>query len=329
MSYWKKRQAQLNKTLEENESELKKRLSSFYAAEEEKLNRQIASYYANYGKDNVIEYRQLLLSLSESDKRLLMQNMDEFAEKYPQYEHLLPVRESIYRLNRLEGMQYSIQMQQLEMGIKEEAEVKKHLSSIASMSYDAVVKTTGPVGVERADIIKTVVGADWTKKGNFSKRIWNNRSKLTQVLKTDVAAGFARGDDYRTLTQDIRRKFQVGRNEAYRLIYTEGTYVMNESKARVFETLFEYYSVSTVGDSHVCGRCSEVQDETIEHPVKISERIPGLNFPPFHPWCRCTYQIVVPDQQEWVEEYVMKHGGDPDLTDEQRKRAAQLLDDLG
>lgn len=48
MSYWEDRQEQLNKQMEKDEETLKKRLSSFYDAEYQRLDREIASYYQMY-----------------------------------------------------------------------------------------------------------------------------------------------------------------------------------------------------------------------------------------------------------------------------------------
>ena len=112
MNYWERRQQELNKAMEKDEKKLKKRLSSYFDTEYRKLEKQIAAYYKQYGTDNVIQYRRLMESLPDADKRLLMEQMDEFAKKYPQYAHLMPIRESIYKLNRLEGLQYSVRMQQ-------------------------------------------------------------------------------------------------------------------------------------------------------------------------------------------------------------------------
>ena len=116
MSYWTDRQRQLNSQMEKDEAALKKRLSSFYDVESKKLEREIAAYYQKYGEKNVIEYRKLKESLSSADRKMLMEQMDDFAKKYPEYKHLLPVRESIYKLDRLEGLQHSVKMQMLEIG---------------------------------------------------------------------------------------------------------------------------------------------------------------------------------------------------------------------
>ncbi len=98
MTYWEQRRSQLLNQLEKDEEKLKQKLSAYYDQEAKKFEKEIASYYQLYGEDNVIEYRKLMLSLSDEDKALLIEDMNEFAEKYPQYRHLLPVRESVYKL---------------------------------------------------------------------------------------------------------------------------------------------------------------------------------------------------------------------------------------
>ena len=328
MSYWKKRQKQLNKALEKDEEALKKRLADIYQKEERKLEKEIASYYSMYGKDNVVEYRQLLQNISEADYKLLMERMDDFAAKYPEYAHLMPVRESIYKLNRLEGLEYSVQMQQLEMGIKEQSEVEKHLIRQGERAFASVQEDLGfgrTLNVENKRIIRTVVETPWSKGKNFSQRIWGNRKQLADMLNGKISAGFARGDSYDKLIREVKNRFKVSRSEAGRLVYTEGTFVMNESRARACEDVFDYYAVATVGDSLVCDVCQTVQDETEAEPVRFQDRFAGENFPPLHPWCRCSYIIVVPDPQKWIDDYVAEHGGDPEVDEDTRKAAQDVL----
>ena len=309
MNYWQKRQQQLNKQLEKDEEKLKKRLSSYFDAEYRKLDKQIAAYYKQYGTDNVIQYRRLTESLSEEDKRLLMEQMDEFAKKYPQYASLMPVRESIYKLNRLEGLQYSVRMQQLEIGAVENEQLTAHLNRNAERGVNAAAEAMGfgkNFYANNPDISKLFVNVPWSNGENFSQRIWNNTTKLANYLNSDIAQGIARGDSYERLTRRLRERFSsVSRNDAYRLIYTEGTYVMAEATMQPFTEDFEKYRLSTVGDGKVCSICRGVAREVFN----ISDRQPGVNFPPLHPWCRCTFEIVVNDWDAWMDEYVAKHGG--------------------
>ena len=67
---------------------------------------------------------------------------------------------------------------------------------------------------------------------------------------------------------------------------------------------FEKYRLSTVGDGKVCSICRGVAREVFN----ISDRQPGVNFPPLHPWCRCTFTIEVDDWDKWMEDYEKRHG---------------------
>ena len=314
--------------METDEEALKKRLASLYRTEERRLEKEIASYYANYGVNNVIEYRNLLQNLSATDRQLLYERMDDFAAKYPEYAHLMPVRESIYRLNRLEGLERSVQMQQLEMGVKEQQVVQKHLERQAQRGFSQTANDLGITntygGMDKT-IAHDIVMTRWAKGSNFSDRIWGNRQKLADTLNGRIAAGFARGDGYDQMVREIRQRFNVDRNQAFRLIYTEGTFVMNEGKARATEQVFDYYSLSTVGDAKVCDVCESIQDQTEAEPVKFEDREAGDNFPPIHPWCRCTFTIVVPDPSKWIDDYVAAHGGDPEANEEALQEAREAL----
>lgn len=310
MSYWTDRQEQLKRTAEKDEAALKKRLEKFYDAEFKRLDKEIAAYYQQYGEDNVIAYRRLLQNLSEEDMTLLMERMEAFVQKYPQYADLMPVRESIYRLDRLQGLQYSVYITQAEIAGYTDEQMKPYLTKLSQKGLNYGMETLG-FGKNfysiNSDVVKQFVDTPWCNGENFSTRIWNDTQKLAQYLSTDIAQGFARGDSYDRLVRNLQQRFsRVNRRDAYRLIYTEGTYVMAESSMQPFTEDFEQYRISTVGDGRVCPICRGISDKVFE----ISERQPGTNFPPFHPWCRCSFEIVVEDWDKWIDDYVANHSGD-------------------
>lgn len=289
MNYWEKRQKQLNQELEKDEKKLKKKLSSFYSAEYRKLEKEIAAYYSIYGEDKVIEYRKLMQNLDDADRERLIKRMQDFAQLYPEYADMLPIRESIYKLNRLEGLQMSILMQQLEIGAVDIKTVREHLVRQAVRNANQVAETMGygkNFYSENSEIIRKIVNAKWYDGKDFSERIWGNIQKLARYLGRDIAAGFARGDSYSKLVSKLRQRFEkVSRNDAYRLIYTEGTFISNEARAVAFEQdteeyvfRIQHYKARRSGWSDIC-------DDLHEKRFKWGERKPGINFPPMHPWC--------------------------------------------
>lgn len=308
MTYWEKRQQQLNSQMEKDEEKLKKRLSFYLDMEYRRLEKEIAAYYSMYGEDKVIEYRNLMQNLPEEDKKKLIERMQDFAQLYPEYADLLPVRESIYKLNRLEGLQYTIRMQQLEIGAVEIEQITAHLSRQAMRGVNAAAETLGfgkDFYSNSPDVTKLFVNVAWSNGENFSERIWGNTRKLAYYLNTDIAQGIARGDSYDRLVTRLRKRFgDVSRNDAYRLIYTEGTYVMAEATMQPFIDGFQKYRLSTVGDADVCDICRGVSEEVFD----IADRQPGVNFPPLHPWCRCTFTIEVDNWDAWMDDYERRHG---------------------
>lgn len=307
MTYWQRRQKEQLKALEKSEKALMQRLTAYYRDEYAKLDKEIASFYSKYGVKKIIEYRMLLEDLSPQDRSLLIKNVEEFKEKYPNLKHIVPVRENIYKLNRLEGLQLSIIMQQAEIGTVNEQAVRRHLENLALKNANSVAELLGfgkNFYFENSEIIKNFVGVKWCDGKNFSQRIWENTDKLARYLTTDLAQGFARGESYEKLTTQIGKRFiDVAKRDIYRLVYTEGTYIMAESSAKPFEEDFENYRLSTVGDGKVCSKCNG----TAENVFRFADREPGVNFPPMHPMCRCTFEIVVDDWNKWLDDYEKKH----------------------
>ena len=303
-SYWQRRQAQLSAALEKDEVVLKKRLLKACEREAAKLDKEIAAYYQQYGSDNVIEYARLFEQLSAEDIKLLIERMDDFAKKYPQYADLMPVRESVYKLNRLEGLKESVLLHQYEIGAVTNAQLQEHLSKLYFTNSKAAAKAVGLK--ENESILRNFVNTSWTGSKDYSERIWQNADKLAEYLNNDISQGFARGDSYERLTQQVRSRFiNVSKNDAYRLIYTEGTYVTNEAQAKVFEQDFEEYEYLTAGDGKVCSVCSALSGKRF----KFSQRQQGANFPPMHPWCRCHINPIVDDWDKWIDDYEKRHGG--------------------
>jgi SPP1 gp7 family putative phage head morphogenesis protein len=297
--YWHDRKVQYDASLAKDEKRLYSKLAAYYEKEAARLDKEIAAYYTKYSVNGVLSYRNLLETLPDADKRLLIEQLDEFVKKYPDYADLVPVRESIYKLNRLEGLRQSIAMQQLHMGAYEQQQALSFFQRQALRYANGAASFLGlGSGFYRldSDVIRASVGNKWCDGKDFSERIWNNRTKLGNALHTQFVNGVIRGDDYHQLARQLREKFtQVSQKNAERLTFTEDTYLSNEAAMQVFEreaSVTEYEYICT-GDAETCDICRGLSGERF----KIAERVPGLNFPPMHPWCRCFFDPVIPEKK--------------------------------
>ncbi|MGT2958878.1 phage head morphogenesis protein [Streptococcus bovimastitidis] len=293
--YWKQRQTQLWNNLERNEQALQEKMAKYYSEQLFGLEKEIGSYFAKYGKNNVIEYRDLLQQMSKAEKDVIYRNFDGFAERYPQYKKLAPVRNSIYKLDRLQGLELSIKSQQLEIGAIEQEELTKHLAKTFKDGYQETAKVMGFTFDKVA--LQTIIDDDWINQENFSASIWNNKDKLVAYLINDLKAGIIRGDSYDKLLKQLRDRFSKQSNyNLHRLLRTEGTYVNNQAMMKPFEDsgLYDEYEFVAVLDSHTSSVCKGLDGQKF---LMKSKQV-GVNFPPMHPGCRSSFAMVIPDDYE-------------------------------
>lgn len=312
--YWADRRKDLLNQMESDEVKLNARLESLYVSEVAKLEREISSYYQRYGEKNVIEYRILLTSLDEADRALLIERMDEFARKYPQWAYLMPIRETIYQLNELEGIQTSIRLRQIEIGAIEQVVLEAHFTAQAIRSANLAAEQLGfgsSFYTVNAAVITATIGQAWSGFKSYSERVWDNREKLAAYLNDDFGKLIARGVPYEKCVKELSERFEgVSKRDIYRLVFTEGTFVFCEANAQVLSQEFDEYTVATAGDGKVCKICRQIAERIASHPVRYEDRKPGINFPPLHPWCRCDTAPYVEDWDAWIDEYVSAHGAD-------------------
>src|SRR5690625_4361010 len=300
-SYWHKRQEQWIKNQNKADKVFSKKLERYYQQTAKELEQEIARYFQIYGEDNVIEFRQLLKDLPKRDKELLYRDIEEFVEKHPKYKHLVPVRASIYKLNRLEGLHYSSQLKLLELGVIEQKEFEGHLMRTYRKNYETIIDELG-LGEQFLSIndaiIRKVINTKWINDGNFSDRIWQNKEKLLKHLKTDYRDGLVRGDNYRKMSLSIMDRFGVAYNDAKRLVWTESSFVLNQAHIQPYIELgYTEYELNAIMDSRTSDICKEMHEKVF----RFDEMRVGVNFPPFHPWCRTTFVAAGLDKNELRE----------------------------
>lgn len=310
---------ELQRDLEKGEETLKKKLSRLYDSESKKLEKEIAYYFQTYGEDNVLEYREMMKRLTKEEATMLYEDIDNFFRLHPEYVTLKPVRQSIYKLNRLEGLQLSIMKQQLGLSSEEAALIGDHLLSYTISTYEGV---NGLIPFNQFDgRAAKQVGQKIINDTDFEKRLQANREKLADYLNNDIAKGIARGDSYDKLSKQICDRFDgVSRRSAYRLLYTEGTRMFNRANSEAFaEVGINQYRYCSAGDNRVCSDCKALDGNVYD----ISEASEGTNYPPMHPWCRCHTEPAV-DWDKWLEDRIASR----EYTVEQRQQARELLENF-
>ena len=292
--YWQERNQKYFDNLQKRESTLLKKLSLDYERSFKDLEKEVGSYYAKYGKDNVIDYRDLLVKLEPREHDLLIKDMDTFFAKNPDFEYLRPIRESNYKLDRLESLQYSIVKQQVDLGFIEEQALRDHLERSYTKGYNGVVRDMGfgdNLLFADQDQARNLVNTKWLNQANFSDRIWSNKKKLTEYMVKDFKDGVIRGDSYQRMGSVLRdRMLTNSRSNIKRLIYTEGTFVQNHAMAMPFEDMgYNTYIYDAIMDERTTITCQSLDGEEF----LFKERKSGVNFPPMHVYCRSSFNVKI------------------------------------
>lgn len=303
--YWAKREAELDKAMESDERALFKRLKRTYNAEMKTLDKEVSAFYRKYSRNDVLQYRALLETLPDDDVRLLYRDLEEFRKKYPEYSDVIKISTDFYKLNRLEGLKYSILLEQAELYAKEYPLYSKHFLKIAKKYANLNGSALGfgtNFYTENSVIIRSVVGAKWASGQDFSTSLWGNREKLANYLINDFSQAVARGDSYNRIIKQMMKQFDTSTDyTARRLVYTEDTFIREQINKRTFEPYFSEYQYNCMAGA--CEKCTAINGKKFTFDTAT----PGTNYPPMHPWCRCYITVVLPETEEerveWINNY--------------------------
>lgn len=152
--------------------------------------------------------------------------------------------------------------------------------------------------------LKDIVYQPW-KGGNFSKRIWNNYTKVMPEVLTDVMfRSTALGYSYNRLERMLRDRFQgVVKSNIHRLVVTEMGHAAEQATAKFYKDsdIDQYQYLATL-ETHTCEVCAHLDGRIFY----VKDEKDGVNYPLIHPYCRCStvpYMKGLPDiETRWYRD---------------------------
>lgn len=202
-----------------------------------------------------------------------------------------PVRPNdLYRLDRLYHLQSKIHKRLQELGGQEIEALDSRLRRLAELVDKSTVsglpdaaKNT-PWAALPPEQAEAIANRIWCADGeNWSGRIWKNKAALLQRLEKGMVDVIIRGAKPDELSKALMAGFGVGYREAARIVRTETAHVRAEAEAAALEREgYERYEFVNAADGRTCEECGRLDGRVF----LMSERKPGVNFPPIHPNCR-------------------------------------------
>lgn len=294
-SYWKKRQDAMMAGLDKRDEKFTSNLAKEYQRIQNELEKDIAYWYQSYGRAETLEYRSVMKKLSPEEQASAFRDFDSFVSENPQYARLLPIRNSIYQLNRLEAMQLSVRLKMAELGVIEQKQMTMYLQSSYRFGYQTTMQnlenTDSFFGFNERQLELTL-SDKWFNDKNYSDRIWDNKNTLRNWMTSDLATGLQQGISYDKMIKQLQQRIDVGKFYAKRLVWTESAFFLNTANAHAFQADgIKRYQYVAIIDERTSKTCQTLNGQIFD----FANYKPGINAPPMHSFCRST---IVPLENE-------------------------------
>ena len=295
--YWTKRKANLIYEQMDKAEKQADKFDDIYRQSKTYLDKQINKVFDKFQRD---------YGLSERDARRVLKNMKdqkdlnelrkvlEARPNDPNIQRLLADLDSpayAYRMKRLERLSDDLDRMRESIYHSEKSGSDAFYSDLMKDSYYKATfdlqQQTG-LAYSFSDLpeteIKRLRGLKWTGEA-YSDRIWSNTGALASSVKDELLVSLMTGRSVRDTSQAIAERFEVGQNKARRLVRTESAFFHNQMELLSYEDAeITKYKFVVVLDR----RTSEICQEHDNKVYDTDKAVPGVNYPPLHPWCRST-----------------------------------------
>lgn len=262
---------------------------------DKEINKIFDKFQRDYGLSQV-DARQVLKNMKDKKDLNELRKVLEARPNDPNIQRLLADLDSpaySFRMKRLERLSDDLDRMRESIYHSEKTGSDAFYSDLMKDSYykatfDLQQQTGfayGFSGLPESEI-KHLQSFSWVGDGStYSTDIWKNTGKLTSGIKDELLMSLMTGRDTRETAQAIAERFNVGQNDARRLVRTESAFFHNQMELLSYEEAdIEKYIFVAVLDKRTSRICQE-------HDNKVYDRdkaTPGVNCPPMHPWCRST-----------------------------------------
>lgn len=296
-TYWERRKAELIYQQMDKAEAKADDIDKIYNEAQRYLNKQADKVFDKFQRDyglSETDARQVLKDMKGKRSLSEMRKVLEARSEDPNINQLLADMDSgayAFRLNRFNEL--SQQVDKLRNAVYQ-AEMKQSDKFYQEFMKDSYNRATFDLqqhtglayhfnALPEAEI-KRLSHLKWSGD-NYSGRIWNNTGELAGQLKNEFLINWMTGRSNRDVVNSIAERFNVGRNNARRLVRTESAFFHNEMEALSYKYAdIEQYRFVAVLDKRTSSICREHDGKV----YKVSERKTGINYPPLHPWCRST-----------------------------------------
>lgn len=317
--YWRKRSEAVMRQGMASADEVLPQLQRSYQQSLEEVQSQIDKLYANYANQEGLSLADAQAYLTGGQVKQWRYKLSEYVERInengdKQLLSELNALSSRSRIQRLEQVKTAIRVATSEVASKGEHLVEGLLSDVYSGTYRAIgAEAAKGLGLSLEALnqryVAQAIAYPWSG-ASYSQRIWNNADQLAKALQQTVTQGLVQGQDVRQMAASIAKATGTAVSNAQRLVRTEvARCVEQATKDGYVASGIKQYQILVGEAERTCEQCSRI-DEDEAHDV--DKAVMGVNYPPFHPNCRCTTIPYFSKEQLDQWEKIGSESGDVD-----------------
>lgn len=297
--YWQRRFERLEQREMDKADQAMAELKKVYEYTLRQLRDEVIEWYNRYADENGLsladarkqldarELKAFKLTLKEYEKLAKQQDLSD------EYIKMLDQASIRARLSRSQMLYIKTANYVEQLAKEQEINLTELLKDVYEDSYyRAAYETQSMQGaydtfseVPKTSVEKTI-SRPWAEDGkDFSKRIWDNKTKLLNTLQSEITRTLIAAEGTTRLAGRIANRFNVSFSNARRLAETETAYVQETARMDTWQKLHvaKYELIATL-DSRTSPICRDMDG-------KVFDRVgakPGVTMPPFHCYCRTT-----------------------------------------
>lgn len=290
--YWSKRQELRYLAGEKKINSYYKGLERSFEQAKKEIQSVINDFYIKYAKENKVSFADAQQLLNREEIRGLNEFISRVNESMGEYDLALNNMSIKARVTRYQALQkqldatlqqlYSVEYQykgeELLKDVYEDSYYRTWYSSDVYFGFHAEFAQVDPKTIE--ELIKYPFNG-----ANFSTRLWKQKDHMLQSLTESLTTMLIQGKNPSTLSSEFAKKFDTKKYEAYRLLHTEGSFIMEQGTlAAYIEDEVEKYQILATLDHKTSETCRGEDGEV----YLVSEWTTGKNAPPYHIFCRTT-----------------------------------------
>ena len=301
IEYWRDRQLEDFTNGEKLALELSKKLKNNYEIAIADIEKNINAFYGKFARENGITLQEAKKLLSTKELKSFIRQIEEYinyaennklANSYISELNTLKYRTKVTRLDELEiNLKYELakligknQTDIINELINEYDEA--YLSNIFNFNKNLGLSISfgrPPIDVVNKYLSQNINVANYAIGKN---QVWHNRlNALTNILNTKIPQGIILGQNPKKVARIAEKALDTDYNATVRLVRTEYNYIYNQATADSYIACgVSRYQILATLDERTCDSCGPLDLQI----VNLADKEVGINYPPFHPNCRCT-----------------------------------------